>query len=387
MFFYERLIGVGIYSLILVIICFSLIGKNVKAIKRILFIYSVILSILAFLYVPYKTADLYRINRYIEVFKKYSFDKLLKTQVFDSEVGLANILYWAIGKTGIPQLLPAITSFVCYNCIFYIVGKVAKSNHISGKNVAIALFFYMSTGNYMFVVTGIRCMLGISLLAFCFYRENVEKKFSILHIPLYLIAALIHSFSAVLIAARFLISIFDTKTTPLRKLIYFILLGAGIVFVFQNFSGYIEEIMEKADSYLNGDLYSYVWEYIIAVLACIVIVGIFSKRKTINKNSNIKLNVWLLYEIALFIISLCVCYEFTIFHRLTTYIMPIIALPLLMTALQVNDNKRKRINKNISSVREIPLNLNSVVVFVSLLMLLVVCSRGSLSSLKFFVLQ
>ena len=385
MFLFERLIGVGLYSLVLVLICFSLVGKSVKKVKRRLFCYSIILSIMAYNFVPYETADLYRIYEYVEAFQKYSFSSFLENQVSKSDLGVAGILYWLVGQIGIPQLLPAIVTFVSYSCIFYIICKTAEKNQISGKNVAITLFFYMSIGTYMFVISGIRCMLGISLLAFCFYREKVEKKFNILHIPFYLIAALIHSFSAVLIAARFLISVFDTKTTPLRKIIYFIFLGAGIMFVFRNFSGYIDEIIGKADSYLSGDLYSYIWEYIIAILTCIVIVGVFSKQKSIKEESNIKLNVWLLYEIALFAIALCVCWEFTIFHRLTTYIMPIIALPLLMTALQSNDNKHKTIDSRMRPVGEIPLNLNSCVVLLSVLMLLIACSRGSLSSLKFFV--
>lgn len=385
MFLFERLIGVGTYALLLVLICFSLVGKNHKSIKKILFFYSIILSVLAFFYVPYKTADLYRIYKYVEAFKDYSFSSFLKNQVSKSDLGVSGILYWLIGQIGIPQLLPAIVTFVCYSCIFYIIYKTAEKNQISGKNVAIALFFYMSTGNYMFVVTGIRCMLGISLLSFCFFRESVERKFSIIHIPLYIIAAFIHTFSAVLIAARFVISIFDTKTTLGRKLIYFVLLGAGIVLVFRNFSGYLDAIMEKADAYLNGDLYSYVWEYVIAILTSLVIICVFVKRNTIKEGSNLNLNLWLLYAMAMFVISLCVCYEFTIFHRLTTYIMPIIALPLLMTALQSNDNMRKEINNRVRTVGEIPLNLNSFVVIVSVLMLLVACSRGSLSSLKFFV--
>lgn len=385
MFLLERLIGVGLYSLVLILFCFSLVGKSGKKIKRRLFCYSIVLSILAYNFVPYETADLYRIYEYVEAYGKHTFSSFVKTYSPTSDFGLGNILYWVIGRIGIPQLLPTIVTFVCYSCIFYIIYKTAEKNQISGKNVAITLFFYMSLGTYMFVISGIRCMLGISLLSFCFYRESVEKKFNLLHIPLYLIAALIHSFSAVLIAARFVISIFDTKTTPIRKLIYFVFLGAGIVLVFRNFGDYVDEILQKADSYLSGDLYSYVWEYIIAILTCVVIVCVFSKRKNIKEESNIKLNVWLLYEIALFAIALCVCYEFTIFHRLTTYIMPIIALPLLMTALQSNDNSRSEINNRARSVGEIPLNLNSFVVILSVLTLLVTCSRGSLSSLKFFI--
>jgi len=73
MFLFERLIGVGIYSLVLVIVCFSLVGKGIKTIKRRLFFYSIILSIMAYNFVPYETADLYRIYEYVDAFQKYSF--------------------------------------------------------------------------------------------------------------------------------------------------------------------------------------------------------------------------------------------------------------------------------------------------------------------------
>lgn len=385
MFLIERLIGVSTYALLLVSVCVFLVGKSTKQIKHILFFYTLALSVMAFFYVPYKTADLYRINEYIDTFKTYSFDRVLEV-VKQSNSGWGSLYYWLISKTGEPRLLPALNAFLCYSCIFYIIHKTAEKNHISGKNVAITLFFYMSIGTYMFVISGIRCMLGISLLSFCFYRESVEKKFNILHIPLYLIAAFIHSFSAVLIAARFFIFIFDTKTTLIRKLIYLVFLGAGIILAFRNFDGYIGGIMKKADSYLSGDLYSYEWEYIIAILTCVVIIFVLSKRKKIKEESNVKLNVWLLYETTLFVVALCVCYEFTIFHRLTTYIMPIIAVPLLMTALQSNDNKRAGINTRERTVGAITFNLNSfVVIMVSVLILLVSCSRGTLCSLKFFV--
>lgn len=385
MFLFERLIGVGLYSLVLVLVCLSLVGKSSKNIKGHLFLYSIILSVFAYHFVPYETADLYRINEYVVAFQQYSINSFWQTHVLQSDLGIAGILYWVVGKIGIPQLLPAITAFVCYSCIFYIIRRTAEKNQISGKNVAITLFFYMSIGTYMFVISGIRCMLGVSLLVFCFYRESVEKKFNILHIPLYILAALIHSFSAVLIAARFGLAIFDTKATVIRKIIYFIFFGAGILLVFHNFSEYIGKIIAKADSYLNGDSYSYVWEYIIAIITCVVIVFVFSKWRIIKDESNIKLNVWFIYEIALLVISLCVCYEFTIFHRITTYIMPIIALPFVMTALQKNDNARCEIYKRAEVVGTITLNLTSGIIFISILLLLIACSRGSLCSLKFFI--
>lgn len=387
MFLFERLIGVGLYSLVLVLFCFSLVGKSGKKIKRRLFCYSIILSIMAYNFVPYETADLYRIYEYVEAFQKYSFSSFLENQVSKADLGVAGILYWLVGQIGIPQLLPTIVTFVCYSCIFYIICKTAEKNQISGKNVAIAVFFYMSLGTYIFVISGIRCMLGISLLSFCFYRESVEKKFNILHIPLYIIAAFIHSFSAVLIAARFLVSIFDTKTTPIRKIIYFVFLGAGIVLVFRNFGGYISEIMEKADSYLNGNLYSYVWDYIIAFIALFVLLSIILKSKKVEKQSLLKLNVFRLYLTALLLVALCLCYEFSIFHRTVVYVLPIISLPLLLTILQTNDNKQSSDTLCCGrAISDLPITFNSMIIVVSAVLLLLSCARGSLCSLKFFVL-
>ncbi len=382
MYVFERLVGVAVFSFVLVVICLSLIGKSSRQIKKILIVYTLILTVFAYFYIPYETADLYRINELVDSFSKLSFSKFIAKQKALGDRGIANVLYWLIGKTGVPQLLPAIVTFVCYSCIFYIISKTAEKNQISGKNVAITLFFYMSIGNYMFVIAGIRCMLGISLLAFCFFRENVEGKFNLLHLPLYFISAFVHPFAAVLIAARFIVSIFDTKSTTVKKRIYFFILGVGIILATYFLDGYLDEIVKKAKSYLRGDGYSYLWEYVLAILACFVMLSALLKGKDIIAKSKLKLNVWILYEIALFIVALFVCYEFTTFHRLTTYIMPIIALPLLMTVLQSIDDKKKLGQTSSSGMI---IDFGSCIMLVSILLLFIACFRGSLCSFKFFI--
>lgn len=385
MFVFERLVGVAVFSFVLIVTCLSLIGKSSRQIKNILIVYTLMLTVFAYCYIPYETADLYRINELVDSFSKLSFSKFIAKQKELGDRGIANFLYWLIGKTGVPQLLPAIVTFVCYSCIFYIISKTAEKNQISGKNVAITLFFYMSIGNYMFVIAGIRCMLGISLLAFCFFRENVEGKFNLLHLPLYFISAFVHPFAAVLIAARFMVSIFDTKANTLKKRIYFLLVGVGIILAAYFLDGYLDEIVKKAKSYLGGDGYSYLWEYVLAVMACVVMLWVLARRRDILSQSHLKLNVWILYEIALFLVAMCVCYEFTTFHRITTYIMPIISLPLLMTALQASDNN-KQLGKEKSSGTTV-ISLNSLVVLISIVILFIACFRGSLCSFKFFVLS
>lgn len=388
MFIFERLVGVATYASILILVCLSLaMTKMVKHQKRILFLYTVILSVLAFFYVPYETADLYRINGFIERYGKHSFQSFMALYEEDSNMGLASILYWLIGQTGIPQLLPMIVSFICYSCIFYIIYKTAKINEISGKNSAITLFFYMSIGTYMFVISGIRSMLGISLLAFCFYRESAEKKFSLFHIPLYLISAFIHTFSAVLLTIRLFIPLFDMKTTLLKKITHSAFLGAIVVLALQYFGEYIEKITKKADEYLNGNMYSYVWDYIVGIIVCIVLLSIVFQFKRIETQSALKLNNMRSFLIFCFFIALYCCYEFSTFHRMVAYLLPIISLPMLMTLLQKNDNERKRVfNQSHRAILDVPFAYSVGMVFVSILLLFLSCTRGSLCSFKFFVL-
>lgn len=386
MFLLERLVGVGVYSLLLVLVCFSLVGKSPKRIRRRLFLYSIILSVLAYNYVPYETADLHRIYKFVESFKKYSFKDFLQQLLENSQLSVSNIFYWLVGRIGYPKLLPAITSFICYSCIFYIIRKTAEKNQISGKNVAIALFFYMSTGTFIFMISGIRSMLGISILAFCFFRESAEKKFNIFHIFLYMIATFIHAFSAVLVAVRFVVPIFDKKTSSVKRFFYLVLLALGAVFVLRNLNSYIHEIIAKADSYLSGNMYSYVWDYIVGIITCFIILYVIAKYKTIKNDGVIKLNVFWIYLLVVFVSAICFCYEFSIFHRTVVYLLPIICLPFIMALLQKQDNIREKEGfSRLRSASGVVIHFNTMLIFVSTLLLLLSCARGSLSSFKFFV--
>lgn len=378
MFLFERLFGVCLYSFILILVYFAISNTHsYKKIDCILFVYTVFLSLMGYFYVPYITADLYRINEMMVSLGSNSLSAVLS-----SGFSLTKVLYWAIGKTGVVQILPALNAFICYNCIFYIIRRTAKTNLISSRIIASALLFYMSIGNYMFVITGIRTMLGVSLLSFCFYREKIEKKFSFIHVVFYIIAFFIHAFSAVLIISRFLVEFLDSKMSQTKKIVYFVFLGIGGMFVLYYFRGYIKTIVEKALSYLSYNHYSYLWEYVIAGLSCLVYVWVFGFRKRI-KNSYDNLSTWLLYSIIWFYVSLLFCFEFSIFHRLTTYIIPITVLPSLMASMKINSGVEDH-PKYFSS--RFSFSLRSKVNLVSFVILFITCSRGSLSSLKFFVL-
>lgn len=379
MFLFERLFGVTVYIFFLILFCFLLWKSDESAIGRILFAYSVVLSIMAYFYVPYKTDDLYRIYNLIDYLKKFTFRQVLNNVEQVSE-GFGRIYYWIFAQIGMPRLLPIFNCFICFNCIFYIIGSTAKRFKISGGNVALVLFFYMSSSTFMSIIGGIRCMLGVSLLTFCFYREFIENKFSILHVPLYLIACAVHSFVAILAVVSLFVRIFDVKIKKKVRLVYILFLTFLSVMAFIYMRGYIEKIFDKVTFYFTRVVYTYVWEYIVAIVAGLVICSVIVKSK--NLVNDLGFYGWRLYLLLCMLIGIGFCYEFSIFYRSVMHISTILCLPVMMLLFR---EETTPINK-VMAVSEKHISYRTIIFLTSLLLLFLSCSRGYLCSLKFFIL-
>ena len=368
MFIFERVFAVGIYAIVLLVMCLLISQKNSNY-KRILVGYTIILSVMGFFYLPYKTSDLYRIYDILRRYSGYNWDYFFTNVIGGNLLGIDAIYYWLIAQTGEIRLLPAINAFLCYSCVFYIIIRTAKLYNINRNNIAIAVFFFMSIGNYMFVISGIRSMLGICLLAFCFFRESVEKKFKVWHILLYIISAFIHNFTFVLIFIRLCVPVI-TKKLPLgKKILHLFILGISAVLVLYFTPQYIREVLNRGEGYISGDKYSYIWEYITGILTGIIIaIAVYNMR-------NIKADINKDFRQTKIFIATCLCialvfsFEFSIFHRTIAYIAPILCLPVIMVTRQ----------------REISKRNNDIWIILTVL-LFITCARGSLCSLKFFVL-
>lgn len=370
MFLIERLSALLVYCLILLVVCLLIEWKKSNY-KIILFVYTVVLAVMGFFYIPYETADLYRINNLLGWYEDYSWDYFFNNRLNGNILEIDRIYYWLIAQTGERRLLPAITAFICYSCVFYIIIRTAKIYKIDRKNIAFAVLFFMSVGNYIFVVSGIRSMLGICILAFLFFRESIEKKFGLWHLPLYVIAGFIHNFVFVLIFIRLMISIFFHKTVLLKKILYIalVVIAAGLVIYFS--PNYIREVLNRAEDYLSNSPYSYLWDYIGAILTgSIMLIGAFTMHRSDKalKSCFKEMQIFLLVCCG---IGIVFCFEFSICHRIITYIAPILSLPILMVSLQ------NRKDKGV---------LHWELLLITGLMLFIACARGSLCSLKFFVL-
>lgn len=372
MFLTERIVGIGIYAFFLMLTCVLIVRKN-SNVSIILKIYAVVLSLMGFFYVPYVTADLYRIYNILEFFSTLSFSEFYETRFLLKSDRISLLFYWLISQTGFFQLLPAITAYVCYSCIFYTVTQTAKRYMIEKKYVAMTVFFLMSTSTYMFVISGIRCMLAICLISFCFFRETTEKKQSLFHLVLYALAALMHNFAVIIVGLRLVLPLFDkTKKSRLKILyVFFLLFAAFFLLIFE--PDLLREVLEKAETYLEGNMYTYIWEYIVAFLVVFLCVLLLYYHSKLSQEDRDDLNQNKLFMLICVLLALCFCFEFTIFHRFTTYLLPILSIPMLMKVFSQMRKKKDAVCYNGFFV-------GTLIVF------LISCVRGTLCSLKFFVL-
>ena len=134
----ARIIGVSIYFLTLVIMCFLLIKSRKENVKKILFIYSILLSLMGFFFVPNIHNDLYRVYETMNEYSIIPFKSFFQNYVLKSSVTISLIYYWGIGQLKINGLLPFITSFIFYTNVFYIVEDYYKKNNITlSENIGI----------------------------------------------------------------------------------------------------------------------------------------------------------------------------------------------------------------------------------------------------------
>lgn len=375
MFLVERLIGVSIYSYILIMMCLLIAFTNIKC-KNILRLYLLLLGGMGFYYHPYITADLYRTYDFMRWYATFSFPDFYETLVVSSSVPAARIYFWLIGKTGIVELLPFISAIISYSLIFYTLEKSRKQFHITRQNFAIALFFLMSGSIYISVIGGIRMMLALSMIFFCFYRETVEKKkIPILHIPLYIIAVFMHDMALIVIAVRILASLFDKRKSPVKKL--FIVLGIATMFLaaIMLFRYKLESVFEKSASYLTEVDYFDVWEYIMGGIYLIFFTFIAIKFKP-HRQQYPELSCYYTAAGLGSVIALVFCYEFSIFYRFVGHVVPVLTMPTFMIVLEkAGQNPTGRFKM---------VSMQCVVLLFSLALLFIGGTRGSLSALKFF---
>lgn len=371
----ERLTGVTLYAGMLLVF-FALLrkAKDYKSVNKYLNIYLVVLTIMGFFYIPGETADLYRWLLISEEWVGLSFVEFLKTWALKMPTPVAYIIMYVCTSTSIKGLLPAVCSFIFHYNIFAIVKSLYKHECYTNKEIAYTLLLVMSMGRFLEAISGVRCLVGLSILANCFCKEflSSEKlKTFARNIPLALIACFMHLLAFALYAFRIIFLLLESETAVK----YNWLVKAGIVALCV-IGGiicheYIIMIFEKAGSYLFGEKYYYIWEYIIAGMIYVLMTFVLYNVYKYNKMKQIKkYNDLIIFNLTLFILELATCFQYSMFHRLVTFSC-VMMMPLVAYYLKIAGNEKK----------------GNIILAVALVVLFVACVRGDLCAYKFFLLH
>ncbi|MDW0110675.1 hypothetical protein QT716_11570 [Sporosarcina aquimarina] len=286
-----------------------------------------------------------------------------------------NLLYMhLIGKTNIDGLLPAITSFIFYSNIFYVFKRSVFHFNVRTSDASLVLFFFMSLGVLIEVISGIRTMLSFSFIAVVIYKEMVEGKSVYRHAFWYIAASLIHPAGLVLTGIRFSYYVFEKSKTNYERLtkILFILITVAGILVFGRL--YLLESYDKAVFYLLEDKFSYFWEYVIGIISLLFVMYILrlvSKSNRLQGGFESQRNL-IGFSKYLSILLIIFSIEYNIFHRFVIF-LSIMAIPLMLS-LFAKQNQTNIVRGN----------FRRFVFYLSCLLLLLACSRGNLTSLKFF---
>lgn len=379
MFLTERIVSLLTYALALMV-AYYLIGSVVrKQYKVVLFFYVLILATFAFNYKPYITADLYRLREYIEYWVYKDWTDVMKYALKSTTPSW--VLYsWFISKLGNTNWLQTITCLWCFGNIFYIIAHEIERHDVEDKYRSELLFYIMAVGAfYLQTISGIRSMLGISIVAFCLYRETVEKKSNVAHLPLWLFAALIHTSTMVLVVSRFLFLLVQSQGI-VEKLLMSVVVLVLAIFSYKYLGGYISGSFEYGQNYLNNKKeYTYIWEILIGLIETFETLCVLYKyrRRVVESNGEAEddglrnLYLFTLIWTAVSVISLP--FSYAVFRRYTM-LCTVTSIPLVAFLFDTDIEK-------VESIKTF-----RILFGLSLLIFALSGVRGDLCGYKFFVL-
>ena len=383
MYLYERLFGVFVYTFTLLSFCYLIYRSKYIYTKVLMRFYLLFISIIAFLYVPAVEADLYRLIEYMNNYASLSNEAFRSALLNSSSANtpVSMIYFRVIGSLGITGLLAGITTLIVFSNILYIISDYSKRLKSSNRVAALTLFTIMSTGFYMATVSGIRNALAFSITARCIYDEECNGKNPLKNTVWYLLACLIHPAAIAVLLIRIIALTLDKYSkrkirSLLSTLVYIIF--AALTLVYLGATVYLKEALSKFTSYAAGVGYTYFWDNIITVLIILLIFINYYLYSKIQRNSTYtQSNNLIRLSHLLSFISLLFCFEISIFMRFTQLNL-IIMLPIIMS------NMSHYFNLSVKTIAYI--NTAKIALYITLTIFLISISRGTLSSLKFFII-
>lgn len=382
MYLIPRLIGVSSYIVTLLLFAYLISHASSKNAIKLTWIYYFVLLLMAAFFVPDQSADL---SRYINNMHFYvsSSNETFERALLKTSTPGGILLLYVIGQFNNDRLLPLFAAGLDFFFIFSILRIEIKKFNSYGNQLSIALLVLMSSGFFMWVISGIRNMMAYSIIIYCIYKEFFLEKKLIYNLPLYIIACSIHSMGQVVFLYRIIFSMFESNNKKHRILNLMIAVSILLIICYHG-TRFIDDLFDRGERYYisgrDGTGYFYIWNLIISLFNLIIALFfifeyyiIDKKIRKINLHSRFSEDKYLLFSIPIIIIAPILMFiQYSFFTRtcafinLLNYILAIIVI-----------NKSRLSNSEIGIVNK--------VIILSIVLLLISCARGDICSLKFFI--
>lgn len=380
MFLEARLVALSIYTLLLAVFALSLYYCKINRRKIVLFIYTVMLCIMGYYYVPPYGEDLYRLFIRMEAYQGISLVDLFY-DIKTIKEPLTICLYMFVNYIGLKGLLPAIAVFIVFFFSFRILIK-SSANCEGRVYFLIAFLLLMGRGFFGFTIGNIRTLIAVSISAYGLYKEFYDNQGLKNALVFYLIASMFHIMGVIVLISRLFYSIFENERRILFKFSKITLEIAVCLFVLFYFSDYLENIVLKFDHYTEvssqGEGFFYIWEFIITVIYICFTFYLVYKSKTCNRNDISKSKEPELFKYENFMLYLSIINVLFYFIDYNMFFRFGFVLSVLNTAFYFRIVNVMTMNNCLTTKFNIKVMLFTFIFF------LLEISRGNLCSLKFW---
>lgn len=361
------------------------------------------LSVMAFFVVPEETDDLNNYFSRIASLRKGGFS-LLRRMIEDGSedwdsLPVCGLYFYLISRFPDNGMLPAVTIFLAYGSIFWVLWRAAKRYEVNKWYLFLASVFLLSTYWFYDICSGIRNGLTFTLFCFFAYVELVEKKWRPACWVGYVAMCLMHSSGILMMMVRLALLVSGRKGSKLTSvLIFFVMIvGGAIMPHLGEITGieYFQLLSQKAERAVSTSGFAYGTQYLVNVSVFVVAVCVFYYAVYVIKKQTEKYESFSDYinfvQLIVFFMLGSITFILT-FIRFARWVIPAVISVVFMVGMQANSNakiemltgrKNKSVIKSGMTLSSNELVINFCMVAYTAVHMWYACNGTSLIWLKF----
>ena len=361
------------------------------------------LSVMAFFVVPEETDDLSNYFSLIASLRKGGFSLLRRMIEGGSEdwdsLPVCGLYFYLISRFPDNGMLPAVTIFLAYGSIFWVLWRAAKRYEVNKWYLFLASVFLLSTYWFYDICSGIRNGLTFTLFCFFAYVELVEKKWRPACWVGYVAMCLMHSSGILMMMVRLALLVSGRKGSKLTSVLisFVMIVGGAIMPHLGEITGieYFQLISRKAERAASTSGFATGTQYLVNVSVFVVAVCVFYYAVYVIKKQTEKYESFSDYinfvQLIVFFMLGSITFTLT-FFRFARWVIPAVISVVFMVGMQANSNakiemltgrKNKSVIKSGMTLSSNELVINFCMVAYTAVHMWYACNGTSLIWLKF----